>query len=290
MIQVRSDFTWARTTCGLALRKRQARTSRGDDGDKRSPLSAHLRTLRDTAGEMQRALRGRRLGQLGTTGAAVAAAALTLAACSVFFTAWTWGQARNLSTSFRKLQYHLEQVNAQREAVVKLLLEKGVRVDGQRVKRDAGKGKSANGRKVASHFESELCPCVVLAVGKEGIIKGWTEEELNVSKAVRYNPDSGTFTVEKNGLYFLYCQVHFNENQSSYVKLEVLVNTEKVLYCIEGYSTTPSSESHQFQFLKPCQVSGLLQLKKGFQLKVSTGSEFTLLSNAEHYFGLFKVN
>ncbi|XP_018588826.2 tumor necrosis factor ligand superfamily member 12 [Scleropages formosus] len=237
---------------------------------------------------MRRALRGSRLGPLGSTGAAVAAAALTLAACSVLFTAWTWGQARNLSTSFRKLQYRLEQVNAQREAVVKLLLEKGIRVDGQRVKRDAGKGKPANGRKVASHFE--IKGPSFQQVGSEGIIKGWTEEELNVSKAVRYDPNSGTFKVERNGVYFLYCQVHFNENQSFYVKLEVLVNAKTVLRCMEGYGTTPSSGSHQFHFLKPCQVSGLLRLERGVELKITTGATFTLLTSAKNCFGLFKVN
>ncbi|KPP64014.1 tumor necrosis factor ligand superfamily member 12-like [Scleropages formosus] len=240
---------------------------------------------------MRRALRGSRLGPLGSTGAAVAAAALTLAACSVLFTAWTWGQARNLSTSFRKLQYRLEQVNAQREAVVKLLLEKGIRVDGQRVKRDGTVQRRS---------------CWILAdkmslmgssrrrghglLGSEGIIKGWTEEELNVSKAVRYDPNSGTFKVERNGVYFLYCQVHFNENQSFYVKLEVLVNAKTVLRCMEGYGTTPSSGSHQFHFLKPCQVSGLLRLERGVELKITTGATFTLLTSAKNCFGLFKVN
>ncbi|KAL0188400.1 hypothetical protein M9458_015499, partial [Cirrhinus mrigala] len=54
--------------------------------------------------------------------------------------------------------------------------------------------------------------------------------------------------------------VHFNENQSQYVKLEVSVPKGPLLQCIEG-----------FHFLKPCQVSGLLRLNKGAELKAVTG-------------------
>jgi len=44
-------------------------------------------------------------------------------------------------------------------------------------------------------------------VGEGGVIKGWVERSLNMSKAVRYNKDKGTFIVEKAGVYFLFCQV-----------------------------------------------------------------------------------
>lgn len=46
-----------------------------------------------------------------------------------------------------------------------------------------------------------------LSVGEGGVIKGWEERTLNMSKAVRYNKELGTFTVEKAGVYFLFCQV-----------------------------------------------------------------------------------
>lgn len=47
-----------------------------------------------------------------------------------------------------------------------------------------------------------------VSVGADGLIKGWTDsEQLNMSKAVKYNTDRGTFTVERAGVYFLYCQV-----------------------------------------------------------------------------------
>jgi len=52
-------------------------------------------------------------------------------------------------------------------------------------------------------FSNNVC----VVVGHEGVIKGWTEEQLNMSRAVHYNPETGTFKVERSGVYFLYCQV-----------------------------------------------------------------------------------
>lgn len=57
------------------------------------------------------------------------------------------------------------------------------------------------------HVEYCLILCVCVLVGTEGVIKGWTEEVLNMSRAVHYNPETGTFKVERSGVYFLYCQV-----------------------------------------------------------------------------------
>lgn len=86
----------------------------------------------------------------------------------------------------------------------------------------------------------------------------------------------------------------FNENQSQLVKLDVAVvrGSQRLqrLQCMEGYGTTPAAGSHQFHFLKPCQVSGLLRLEKGVELQAITGPAFNLHITGKHYFGLFKVN
>ncbi|KAI5609912.1 tumor necrosis factor ligand superfamily member 12 [Silurus asotus] len=181
-------------------------------------------------------------------------------------------------------------VNLQRKAIVQLFLEKRELLESLRVKREAGgaKGKNGNGRKVASHFE--ITKDSFKTVGNEGIIKGWTEQYLNMTQAVEYNTETGTFKVVRRGVYFLYCQVHFSEQESQYVKLEVTVPQGPSLQCMEGYSTTPTTGFKQFHFLKPCQVSGLLLLEKGAELKTVTGSRFTLQDTGKHYFGLFKVN
>ncbi|XP_059381253.1 tumor necrosis factor ligand superfamily member 12-like [Carassius carassius] len=242
---------------------------------------------RSVCATMQRILQRRRIRTLRLVWSLMAVLALSLAVCSAIFTVWTMRQTRDLSRSFQTLQERLEQVNMQRKAIFQLILEKRELLESQRFRRDVG-GRKGNGRKVASHFE--ITNNFVQKVGSEGVIKGWTEEQLNMSKAVQYDPETGTFKVERSGVYFLYCQVHFNENQSQYVKLEVSVHKGPLLQCIEGYGTTPASGSHRFHFLKPCQVSGLLRLNKGAELKAVTGRSFSLQMSGKHYFGLFKVN
>ncbi|XP_016366425.1 tumor necrosis factor ligand superfamily member 12-like [Sinocyclocheilus rhinocerous] len=242
---------------------------------------------RPACATMQLILQRRRIRTLRLVWSLMAVVALSLAVCSAIFTVWTMRQTRDLSRSFQTLQRRLEQVNMQRKAIFQLILEKRELLESQRFRRDAG-GRKGNGRKVASHFE--ITNNSFQKVGSEGVIKGWTEEQLNMSRAVHYNPETGTFKVERSGVYFLYCQVHFNENQSQYVKLEVSVPKGPLLQCIEGYGTTPASGSHKFHFLKPCQVSGLLRLNKGAELKAVTGGSFSLQMSGKHYFGLFKVN
>ncbi|PWA28866.1 hypothetical protein CCH79_00012913 [Gambusia affinis] len=201
---------------------------------------------------MQRILQRRRVRKLRVVWASLALVALSLAACSALFTAWTWRQTRDLSQSFQILQDRLEQ---------------GARCEG---------GTGMEGKRL----------------GEGGVIKGWEERTLNMSKAVRYNKEEGTFTVERAGVYFLFCQVLFNEQQSQYVKLDVETNglRPQKLQCMEGYGTTPSAGPHSFHFVKPCQVSGLLRLERGTELLARTGPSFSLHPVANHVFSIFKVN
>ena len=92
-------------------------------------------------------------------------------------------------------------------------------------------------------------------------------------------------------------QVLFNEQQTPYVKLDVVTTGQKPqkLQCIEGYATTPSAGPHSFHFVKSCQVSGLLRLDRGTELQAITGSSFRLHtvgspSASPHVFSIFKVN
>lgn len=59
---------------------------------------------------MHRILQRRRVRKLRVVWASLALVALSLAACSALFTAWTWRQTRDLSQSFKILQDRLEQV------------------------------------------------------------------------------------------------------------------------------------------------------------------------------------
>ncbi|KAM9718284.1 tumor necrosis factor ligand superfamily member 12 [Menidia menidia] len=242
--------------------------------------------------EMHRILQRRRVRKLRVAWASLAVVALSLAACSALFTAWTWRQTQDLSESFKVLQDRLEQVNTQRKAIVQLILEKRELLL-ERVKRDgaaAARGRNGNGRKAASHFE--ITQSSSQQVGEGGVIKGWEERTLNMSEAVTYNKERGTFIVKRAGVYFLFCQVLFNEQQSQYVKLDVVTRgpTPQKLQCMEGYGTTPSAGPHSFHFVKPCQVSGLLRLDKGAELQAMTGPSFSLHPVANHVFSIFKVN
>uniref|UniRef100_A0A8C6K8M8 TNF superfamily member 12 n=1 Tax=Nothobranchius furzeri TaxID=105023 RepID=A0A8C6K8M8_NOTFU len=217
---------------------------------------------------MHRILQRRRVRKLRVVWASLALVALALAACSALFTAWTWRQTRDLSQSFQVLQDRLEQVNTQRKAIVQLILEKReLLLERVRVV------KMKNGR-----WTFDIFPLL--------------ERTLNMSKAVRYNKEQGTFTVERTGVYFLFCQVLFNEQQSQYVKLDVVTNglRPQKLQCMEGYGTTPSAGPHAFHFVKPCQVSGLLRLDKNTELQAITGPSFSLHPVANHVFSIFKVN
>ena len=62
------------------------------------------------APNMHRILQRRRVRKLRVVWASLALVALSLAACSALFTAWTWRQTRDLSQSFKILQDRLEQV------------------------------------------------------------------------------------------------------------------------------------------------------------------------------------
>ncbi|KAK2863072.1 hypothetical protein Q5P01_002605 [Channa striata] len=250
---------------------------------------------------MHRILQRRRVRKLRVVWASLALLALSLAACSALFTAWTWRQTRDLSQSFKILQDRLDQVNTQRKAIVQLILEKRELLVGQRVKRDGGAARgrngngNGNGKKAASHFE--ITKVSSQQVGEGGVIKGWEERMLNMSRAVTYNKEQGTFVVERAGVYFLFCQVLFNDKQTQYVKLDVVTTGQRPqkLQCIEGYATTPSAGPHAFHFVKSCQVSGLLRLDRGTELQAITGPSFRLHtvgspSASPHVFSIFKVN
>lgn len=59
---------------------------------------------------MHRILQRRRARKLRVVWASLALVALSLAACSALFTAWTWRETRDLSESFKILQDRLDQV------------------------------------------------------------------------------------------------------------------------------------------------------------------------------------
>ncbi|XP_029413449.1 tumor necrosis factor ligand superfamily member 12 isoform X5 [Nannospalax galili] len=125
--------------------------------------------------------------------------------------------------------------------------------------------------------------------GVDGTVSGWEEAKINSSSPLRYDRQIGEFTVTRAGLYYLYCQVHFDEGKAVYLKLDLLVDDVLALRCLEEFSATAASSPGPQ--LRLCQVSGLLPLRPGSSLRIRT-LPWAHLKVAPFltYFGLFQVH
>ncbi|XP_060146648.1 tumor necrosis factor ligand superfamily member 12 isoform X4 [Globicephala melas] len=125
--------------------------------------------------------------------------------------------------------------------------------------------------------------------GVDGTVSGWEEAKINSSNPLRYDHQSGQFMVTRAGLYYLYCQVHFDEGKAVYLKLDLLVDDTLALRCLEEFSATAASSLGPQ--LRLCQVSGLLPLRPGSSLRIRT-LPWAHLKAAPFltYFGLFQVH
>nr|XP_060638862.1 tumor necrosis factor ligand superfamily member 12 [Anolis sagrei ordinatus] len=163
-----------------------------------------------------------------------------------------------------------------------------------RQRRQAGKGKRSRPRRPsavsAAHYEVQSTEGRAgIQADANGTIHGWAEAKLNTTSPLRYDRGRREFTVVKRGLYYLYCQVHFNEGKTIYMKLDVMLDGELALRCLEQFP--PTSSGPQEPELKVCQVSGLVLLTPGESIRLRTIPKVRL--KAERYltyFGLFQVH
>ncbi|XP_016078036.1 PREDICTED: tumor necrosis factor ligand superfamily member 12 [Miniopterus natalensis] len=160
-----------------------------------------------------------------------------------------------------------------------------------RPRRSAPRGQKTRARRViAAHYEVHPRPGQDGAqAGVDGTVSGWEEARINSSNPLRYDRESGGFIVTRAGLYYLYCQVHFDEGKAVYLKLDLLVNDTLALRCLEEFSATAASSLGSQ--LRLCQVSGLLPLRSGSSLRIRT-LPWAHLKAAPFltYFGLFQVH
>ncbi|KAK2509162.1 hypothetical protein MC885_010623 [Smutsia gigantea] len=158
-----------------------------------------------------------------------------------------------------------------------------------RARRNAPKGRKTRARRViAAHYEAHPRPGQDGAqAGVDGTVSGWEEAKINSSSPLRYDRHSGEFIVTRAGLYYLYCQVHFDEGKAVYLKLDLLVDDTLALRCLEEFSATVASSLGPQ--LRLCQVSGLLPLRPGSSLRIRT-LPWAHLKAAPFltYFGLFQ--
>uniref|UniRef100_A0A8C9A7I7 Tumor necrosis factor ligand superfamily member 12 n=1 Tax=Prolemur simus TaxID=1328070 RepID=A0A8C9A7I7_PROSS len=160
-----------------------------------------------------------------------------------------------------------------------------------RPRRSAPKGRKTRARRaVAAHYEVHPRPGQDGAqAGVDGTVSGWEEAKINSSSPLRYDRQIGEFIVTRAGLYYLYCQVHFDEGKAVYLKLDLLVDDMLALRCLEEFSATAASSLGPQ--LRLCQVSGLLPLRPGSSLRIRT-LPWAHLKAAPFltYFGLFQVH
>ncbi|XP_055450180.1 tumor necrosis factor ligand superfamily member 12 isoform X1 [Psammomys obesus] len=160
-----------------------------------------------------------------------------------------------------------------------------------RPRRSAPKGRKPKARRaIAAHYEVHPRPGQDGAqAGVDGTVRGWEEATINSSSPLRYDRQIGEFTVVRAGLYYLYCQVHFDEGKAVYLKLDLLVNGVLALRCLEEFSATAASSPGPQ--LRLCQVSGLVPLRPGSSLRIRT-LPWAHLKAAPFltYFGLFQVH
>ncbi|CAM4641952.1 unnamed protein product [Lepidochelys kempii] len=235
--------------------------------------------------------RRRRRARAGRALGLAAGAALGLAGLGLVLAAWAWARStpRELPEDMPgALELLAPPVGRNSRGWFLQHLDQG---DAPRERRSVSKGKKPRARKpAAAHYKVGFPenPAGIYS-GPDGTIEGWEETPLNATSPLRYNLASGEFAVLRRGLYYLYCQVHFNEGRTVYMKLDVVVDGVLALRCLEQFP--PTSAGPQDPELRVCQVSGLLLLQPPSALRIRTIPGVRL--KAEHYltfFGLFQVH
>ncbi|XP_028654181.1 tumor necrosis factor ligand superfamily member 12 [Erpetoichthys calabaricus] len=217
--------------------------------------------------------------------------AISVALLSLFVAACSLGQTRTLSQSFQTLQDRLSELDSKREAIIHLLLDEKGLLASRRHRREAPRGsrKQQKNGPSAAHFELPEKEDSQ-SVNNDEIIKGWQEVKLNVTNPINFDKSQGKFTVTRRGLYYLYCQVHFRDRSSAYLKLFVKLNDRVVFNCLQSHTTTPSSGHSILQDFNSCHVSGLIELPESAVLTVHSIRGVRIhYSQKLNYFGLFKV-
>ncbi|XP_075434094.1 tumor necrosis factor ligand superfamily member 12 [Ascaphus truei] len=173
-------------------------------------------------------------------------------------------------------------------------LYRTLRGEKDRHKRSAKNKKNSRKRNTAlvsaAHYEVRLARGLLeMNADSNGTIRHWAEVPVNSSSPVMYDERRGVFSVIHRGLYYVYCQVHFNEGRSIYIKLDLFLDKSLTFRCLQEFSATAASV--RGPEVKTCAVSGLLPLRPGSYLRISTLPDASLrVDRFLTYFGLFQVH
>ncbi|XP_067828295.1 tumor necrosis factor ligand superfamily member 12 isoform X2 [Heptranchias perlo] len=216
--------------------------------------------------------------------------AISLASFSLVVAALSWVECRNLSRALQVWESNLQQGDTSTliqnlgpdplgEAdsaggtwsfLQGLLGSKGQRRK-RREKRKAAGTKSRSPS--AAHF-------------KGGVIRHWSDH-LSGKSPLLYNNRTGEFTVRKDGIYYIYSQVHCDDNTTAYLKLDVKVDNVVTFKCLQGLPPTPLYS--QQLTVHSCQASGLVRLFKDSRITIHSIAGVRLKADTFTYFGLFKL-
>ncbi|KAM4038926.1 tumor necrosis factor ligand superfamily member 12 [Anomaloglossus baeobatrachus] len=232
---------------------------------------------------------------------ALGGTSLVLASLNLILTTTTWGQNLCQGRAQQQRVNPLREPRADTQIYYQNIWEKHqllyqkLTEDRSRHRRSANGNRKnkQNNRKssavTAAHYEVKLQRAIHMNADDNGTILHWTEVQRNSTSPVKYDDGRGEFVVNVKGLFYLYCQVHFNEDRSSYIKLDLLVDSKLIFRCLQEFSATATSIRDPT--LKTCSVSGLVILRPGNSLRINTLPKVSL--RVDHYltyFGLFQVH
>ncbi|KAG9464988.1 tumor necrosis factor ligand superfamily member 12 [Eleutherodactylus coqui] len=233
---------------------------------------------------------------------ALGGTSLVLASLNLLLTTTSWGRNVCQGPAQQQRVHPLQEPSADTQIYYQNIWEKHQLLYQKLTEDRRRHRRSANGNRrnrqnnrrsttvTAAHYEVKMPKGgQQMNADDNGTILHWTEVARNSTSPVKYDDGKGEFTVNVKGLFYLYCQVHFNEDRSSYIKLDLLLDGNLIFRSLQEFSATAASIRNPK--LKSCSVSGLVVLRPGNTLRIKTLPKVSL--RVEHfltYFGLFQVH
>jgi len=126
-----------------------------------------------------------------------------------------------------------------------------------------------------SNFTSEDNPRLR---NSDGVFQIWKPEEWNTKDALVYDKNDGTLTVLKSGVYYLYAQIHYHDENVEGFKLEI--NEKPILQC------TSKEEFNS------CFTAGLTRINENDKIVVKNIGQniFSIFKPEKSFFGLMRVS